>query len=188
MPCRCLAAGASLNDGCLAGAIFHEWHAGREARTSWKAITSVSIMSILAVRHRREITAAFAALFLTGTTQTIRAQPPSLSQGECEQTRILRGWIKMCGKNADGRDVCLCQENSRFESDPPSDPAVVQEQQRLLQQGLQRRAEQARQNQDETKRPEWPLGAGRGSKGPAGTRSACHHHCFKPLSAAQDRL
>jgi hypothetical protein len=57
----------------------------------------------------------------------------------------------MCGKNADGRDVCLCQGDPRFESDPPSDPAVVQEQQRLLQQEFQRRAEQARQKQDETK-------------------------------------
>jgi hypothetical protein len=55
----------------------------------------------------------------------------------------------MCGKHPDGGDACLCELGPRFDS--PTDPAVVEQQQRQLQQELRRRAEQARQKQDEIK-------------------------------------
>jgi hypothetical protein len=111
---------------------------------------------MLSARNRSDVvvTVAVATLLWAAAPPAGQANPRKVVELDCERAPIAPGWfppgwIKMCGKHPDDGDVCLCELGPQ--SDSPRDPAVLEQQQRLLQQELQRRAEQARQKHDEIK-------------------------------------
>jgi hypothetical protein len=105
----------------------------------------------VATPNKVALAVAAAALLWGAVALAAQADPQAPVDVDCERTArgLLPGWHIMCGKYPDGSEGCWCQTDPRF--DAPIDPAVLAEQQRLLQQELQRRAEQARQKQDEMK-------------------------------------